>query len=73
VAFLHTHSIPKGDPVWERLRVDKPKSDLTWERDPLGPPMGFKGGRMLLSTDGLDQALVTALTDKVPGYKLVNE
>lgn len=72
-AFLHSHSIPKGDPVWERLRVDKPTKDLTWERDPLGPGMGFKGGRMLLSTDGMDPALVKALTEKVPGYKLVNE
>jgi hypothetical protein len=73
VAFLQSHTIPKGDPVWERLRVDKPSKDLVWERDPLGPAMGFKGNRMLLSTDGMDRALVTALTEKVPGYKLVNE
>ena len=58
-AFLGSHTITKGDPVWER--------------DPLGPAMGFKGNRMLLSTDGMDPALVTALTEKVPGYKLVNE
>lgn len=72
-AFLGSHTITKGDPVWERLRVDKPSKDLVWERDPLGPAMGFKGNRMLLSTDGMDPALVTALTEKVPGYKLVNE
>lgn len=73
VDFLHSHSIPKGDPVWARLGVDRPNKDLTWERDPLGKPIGFKGNRLLLSTEGLDPALVTALTEKVPGFKLVSE
>lgn len=73
VQFLHSHTIPKGDPVWQRLGVDKPTKDLEWERDPLGKAIGFKGNRLLLSTEGMDRALVTALTEKVPGYKLVNE
>lgn len=70
-AFLSSHTIPKGDPVWKRLGV-KPTKDLVWERDPLGPGHGFKGNRMLLSTEGLDQSLVEAVA-KIPGFKVVNE
>jgi hypothetical protein len=70
-AFLHSHTIPKGDPVWKRLGV-KPTKDLVWERDPLGPAIGSKGNRMLLSTEGLDRALVDAVA-KIPGFKVVNE
>ena len=71
-AFLTTHTLPKGDSVWQRLRVDKPTKDLVWTRDEFGPKIGQKGSRMLLSTDGLDPRLVTALA-RVPGYKVVNE
>lgn len=72
VAFLTQHMIPKGDSVWERLRVAKPSKDLVWKRDEFGPKIGQKGARLLLSTDGLDPALVQGLA-KVPGYKVVNE
>lgn len=72
VHFLHSHTIPKTDAVWKRLGV-KPTKDLVWERDPLGAPIGFKGNRLLLSTEGLDPAVVSAVVEKVPGYKVVNE
>jgi hypothetical protein len=71
-AFLTTHTIPRGDSVWGRLKVDKPTKDLTWTRDEFGPKIGQKGSRMLLDTEGLDPKLVQALA-KVPGYKVVNE
>lgn len=72
IDFLHSHTIPKGDPVWKRLGV-KPTKDLVWERDPLGKPIGFKGNRLLLPTEGLDPSVVTALVENVPGFKAVNE
>ena len=71
-AFLTSHTIPKGDTVWARLKVAKPSKDLVWSRDEFGPAIGQKGNRMLLDTEGLSPELVTALA-KVPGYKVVNE
>jgi hypothetical protein len=71
-AFLTAHTIPKSDPVWGRLRVSKPTKDLVWTRDEFGPPIGNKGNRMLLSTDGMTPELVTAVA-KIPGFKVVNE
>jgi hypothetical protein len=71
-AFLASHTLPKNDTVWDRLRVDKPGKDLVWNRDEFGPAIGNKGNRLLLSTEGLDPALVQGLA-KVPGYKVVNE
>lgn len=71
-AFLSSHTLPKNDTVWERLRVDKPSKDLVWNRDEFGPGIGRKGNRMLLSTEGLSPELVKAIA-KVPGFKVVNE
>lgn len=68
-AFLTSHSIPKGDPVWKRAGVSVSK-DLTWERDPYGPPVGQKGSRMLLAVEDLPAGAAEAL-EKVPGYKRV--
>jgi len=71
-AFLQSHTIPKGDAIWKRLGV-KPTKDLVWERDPLGPAVGQKGNRMLLSTEGLDPELVAVIDDHFPNIKRVNE
>lgn len=71
-AFLTSHTLPKNDPVWGRLRVDKPSKDLVWNRDEFGPPIGNRGNRMLLSTEGMSPELVTAVA-KIPGFKVVNE
>jgi hypothetical protein len=71
-AFLTAHTIPKGDSVWERLKIDKPTKDLVWKRDEFGPKIGQKGNRMLLDTEGLDPAIVQGVV-KMPGYKVVNE
>lgn len=68
-AFLNSHTMEKGDPAWKRLGV-KPTKDLTWERDPFGPAIGFKGNRLLLPVEDIDPAVATAL-EKVPGFKRV--
>jgi hypothetical protein len=70
-AFLTTHTIPKGDPLWKRNKVS-PSKDLVWERDPMGAAIGQKGNRMLLSTDGIAPE-VLAVLEKTPGYKRVSE
>lgn len=70
-AFLSSHTIPKGDGLWKRNKVEGAKS-VTWERDPLGPGIGQKGNRMLVRVEDLDPAQV-ALLEKTPGYKRVSE
>lgn len=71
-SFLTSHTLPKGDPVWDRLKVAKPSKDLVWRRDEFGPGIGNKGNRMLLDTEDLDPAIVKAVA-KIPGFKVVNE
>lgn len=71
-SFLTSHTIPKGDPVWKRLGV-KPTKDLVWERDPLGPGIGQKGNRMLLSTEGMDPELVAVIDDRFPNINRVTD
>jgi hypothetical protein len=70
-AFLSSHTIPKGDGRWKRNKVDDAK-DVTWERDPQGPPVGFKGNRFRVRVEDLSPAQVAVL-EKTPGYKRVSE
>lgn len=71
VAFLTSHTLPKGDALWKRNGVQDAKS-VTWERDPMGPPVGQKGARMLLPVEDLTPSMVSVL-EKTPGYKRVSE
>lgn len=71
VTFLTSHTIPKGDGLWKRLNVESPK-EIVWERDPLGPPVGQKGARMLARVEDMTPQQATAL-EKVPGYRRVSE
>jgi hypothetical protein len=70
-AFLSSHTIPKGDALWKRNKVEDAK-DAVWERDPQGPGIGQKGNRMLLSVEDLTPAMVSVL-EKTPGFKRVSE
>lgn len=70
-AFLTSHTLPKGDPLWKRNNVDDAKA-ATWERDPMGPPVGQKGNRFLVRTSDLSPAQVAVL-EKTPSYKRVSE
>lgn len=67
--FVTSHTILKGDPTWKRLGVEV-KKDLTWERDPLGPAVGFKGNRMLLPVSDLPAGVAEAIV-KMPEFKRV--
>lgn len=71
VAFLTSHTIPKGDGLWKRNKVEDPKN-VTWERDPLGPGIGQKGNRMLVRVEDLTPSMVSVL-EKTPGYRRVSE
>ncbi len=71
VAFLTSHTLPKGDGLWKRNKVEDAKS-VTWERDPLGPSIGQKGARMLLPVSDLTPGMVSVL-EKTPGYRRVSE
>ncbi len=70
-AFLTSHTLPRGEALWKRNGVEV-KKDLTWERDPLGPPVGQKGNRMLLPVQDLPEGVAEVL-EKTPGYKRVSE
>jgi hypothetical protein len=70
-AFLSSHTIPKGDPLWKRNKVSLTK-DLVWERDPLGPGIGQKGNRMLLPVEDIPVEALSFL-EKTPGFKRVSE
>lgn len=69
--FLSSHSLAKGDPLWKRNGVEDAKA-VTWERDPMGPPVGQKGNRFLVKTSDLSPAQLAVL-EKTPGFKRVNE
>lgn len=71
VAFLTAHTLPRGDGLWKRagLTVNK---DVTWERDPQGPPIGHKGARFLLPVSDLPEGVAEVL-ERTPGYKRVSE
>ena len=69
--FLSSYTIPKGDPLWKRAGVTVTK-DVTWERDPMGPPVGHKGNRFLVAVEDLPEGTAEVL-EKVPGFKRVNE
>jgi hypothetical protein len=71
VTFLTAHTLPKGDALWKRNGVEATK-DVVWERDPMGPPVGQKGSRMLVKTEDLPDG-AKAVLEKTPGYKIVNE
>lgn len=71
VAFLTNHTIPKGDGLWKRNKVEDAKT-VTWERDPLGPSIGQKGNRMLVRVEDLTPSMVAVL-EKTPGYRRVSE
>lgn len=66
-AFLSSHTVTKGDPLWKRTGVEIP-ADLVWERDP-SAPIGTKT-QMRVETKGLPPEAVAALV-KLPGYKRV--
>jgi hypothetical protein len=68
-AFLTSHTITKGDPLWKRNGVEVDR-DLVWERDP-SVPVGHKS-KMRLSTEGLSADAVKALVS-LPEFKLVSE
>lgn len=70
-AFLTSHTLPKGDPLWKRARVTVNK-DITWVRDPMGPGIGQKGNRMLLHVDDIPAGALPVLA-KTPGFKRVTE
>lgn len=69
--FLSSHTIPKGDSLWKRngLKVTK---DVTWERSPDGPAVGFGPGLFRVPVADLDPEAVAVL-EKTPGYKRVSE
>lgn len=69
--FLTSHTLPKGDGVWKRLRVTPPSKDLVWERDPFGPGHGQKGNRFLVPVEDLTPEIAAGL-EKVPGFRKVN-
>lgn len=70
-AFLTWHTIPKGDPLWKRNRLQVSK-DIVWARDPMGPEIGQKGNRMLVAVEDLPEGTAEILA-KTPGYKRVSE
>jgi hypothetical protein len=70
-AFLHTHTLPRGDGLWKRAKITANK-DVTWERDPYGPGIGQKGNRMLVRVEDLPTGAAEAL-EALPQYKRVSE
>lgn len=70
-AFLHSHTIPRGDGLWKRNKLQVSR-DVTWERDPMGPAIGHKGNRFLVSVEDLPEG-TAQLLEKTPGYKRVSE
>lgn len=70
-AFLSSHTIPKGDPLWKRAGLTVTR-DVTWERDPMGPPVGQKGNRFLVAVEDLPDG-TAAVLEKTPGFKRVSE
>lgn len=69
--FLTSHAILQGDPLWKREKLDVGQ-DLVWERDPLGPAVGFPGNQLLLATDDLPAGVADVLL-KLPQYRLVTD
>lgn len=73
VTFLTSHSLPRTDPLWKRNRLEATDvKAVTWERDPNGPLVGFKGARFLLPIEDFTPAQVEIL-EKTPGYRRVTE
>ena len=71
VAFLTSHTLPRGDGLWKRNKLQVTK-DVTWERDPLAAEIGQKGNRMLVRVDDLPEG-TAAILEKTPGYRRVSE
>jgi hypothetical protein len=67
-AFLHSHTLPKGDALWKRNGVEMTK-DVVWERDP-SVPIGQKGAKMRVLVKDLPPDAVKVL-EATPGYKRV--
>lgn len=70
-AFLTSHTLPRGDGLWKRNKLDVRK-DVTWERDPYGPAIGQPGNRMLVRVDDLPAGTAEVL-EKLPTYRRVSE
>lgn len=70
-AFLSSHTLPRGDGLWKRNKLDVRK-DVTWERDPYGPGIGQEGNRMLVRVDDLPAGTAEVL-EKLPQYRRVSE
>lgn len=69
--FLTSHTLPRGDALWKRNKMTVSKA-VTFERDPLGPPVGQSGNRLLVRVDDLPEGTLAVL-EKSPGYKRVSE
>jgi len=69
VAFLTSHTLPKGDGLWKQNKLTVTK-DIVWEADPSGPAIGQKGRRMLVPLADLPDGVAKVL-DKTPGFKRV--
>lgn len=70
VDFLASHTLPRGDILWRRNKIDMDR-DLVWERD-VTIPNGQPGNRMLLPTEGIPDAALDKLLEQ-PQYRRVSE